>query len=1045
MTIKRDLPLVSCIMPTKDRRPFARRAIELFQRQDYPNRELVIVDDGKDRIADLVGGDDRIRYVPLDRRLTLGAKRNLACQHARGSLIAHWDDDDWHAPRRLSYQVTGMLDTGADLAGTDRLLFYDRRRRQAFEYVFRPGPRRWLAGGTLIYRREWWRTHPFANLEIGEDGTFVHAARSGRLMTLRDPTFYVALIHDRNTSPKHTSGSNWRPYPERELESIIGDDWWWFASGADGDDGWARPVAAGDPRVTVSIPFHGTRDLVVRAVESILGQTYANLRLIVMNDGDPTPPWDLLRDIDDPRLVRFDLPVNRGRYFADAIVIEATPDALHLVQDSDDWSEPDRLEALLAEMRGSDAVGIVSAGYDHDEDGHGSVQQGSHFPARGRALTPDNDHRLNHVGLFSVPALRAIGGYFGGERIGYDTLIGNLLLMIGEIGYVDRPLYHRLFRNGSLTLNPETGMGTPLREAVGRSLYEVYREAYGQYEARQAGTISRHELARRIRTIVEGRVGADDRAAIRAAAGRLRALLLEQDERWAADPDAFVPRRADSPTCASTPASAGRRARPPSVEDRRFEWNAWTVTPALAGSLADRLQATKPARLLELGSGISTVILAGHAARTGATVVTLEHDAGYHERTSRLLTAFGLRDHVDLRLAPLRPRVCADGGTYPFYDSALTGAFDFVLVDGPPMRDGRQAALFALSGHLAPGWELWLDDGRRDHERHCLELWRSHFSFEAGLHDVDFKGLWILHGADRPEGGERPAARRREVPALGRPAGSGVAIRPSATDVHPPASSTPPASMPLVSCVMPTFDRRAFVPRAIELFERQDYPERELLIVDDGQDAVRDLIPDDPRYRYLRLDRRASIGAKRNIACEAAAGDIVIGWDDDDWYAPHRIRVQTEALRLGRADAVGLTQAVMFDVTTGRYWQCDGALQQRMFASGVVSGTLAFLRSYWQQGERYPDVSLAEDASFQKGLVARGARLERLAGGDLFIYVRHGRNSWRFTAGAYGDPRGWRAILQPDFLTPDDVMAFRSIRAVPHLSHRPPRALLVRA
>jgi len=89
MTIKRDLPLVSCIMPTKDRRPFAQRAIELFQRQDYPNRELVIVDDGKDRIADLVGGDDRIRYVPLDRRLTLGAKRNLACQHARGSLIAH--------------------------------------------------------------------------------------------------------------------------------------------------------------------------------------------------------------------------------------------------------------------------------------------------------------------------------------------------------------------------------------------------------------------------------------------------------------------------------------------------------------------------------------------------------------------------------------------------------------------------------------------------------------------------------------------------------------------------------------------------------------------------------------------------------------------------------------------------------------------------------------------------------------------------------------------------------------------------------------------
>ena len=55
-----------------------------------------------------------------------------------------------------------------------------------------------------------------------------------------------------------------------------------------------------------------------------------------------------------------------------------------------------------------------------------------------------------------------------------------------------------------------------------------------------------------------------------------------------------------------------------------------------------------------------------------------------------------------------------------------------------------------------------------------------------------------------------------------------------------------------VTCIMPTADRRAFVPRAIELFLRQDYPRAELLILDDGADAIEDLVPVCDRIRYVR-------------------------------------------------------------------------------------------------------------------------------------------------------------------------------------------------
>src|SRR6266542_5244313 len=104
------------------------------------------------------------------------------------------------------------------------------------------------------------------------------------------------------------------------------------------------------------------------------------------------------------------------------------------------------------------------------------------------------------------------------------------------------------------------------------------------------------------------------------------------------------------------------------------------------------------------------------------------------------------------------------------------------------------------------------------------------------------------------------------------------------------------AAEPLVSCIMPTCNRRAFVPRAIAYFLRQDYAECELLVVDDGADAVADLVPADPRVRYLRLPGPRSLGAKRNACVAAARGGLIAHWDDDDWYAPDRLARQVDFL-----------------------------------------------------------------------------------------------------------------------------------------------------
>lgn len=118
-------PLVSLIMPTCDRRSFIPQAVRCFQRQDYRNLELVIVDDGVDPISDRIPEDARIRYFRLDHKLTVGAKRNFACAQSRGEFVVHWDDDDWYPARRVRAQISAMAERGADLCGSSQLYFFD--------------------------------------------------------------------------------------------------------------------------------------------------------------------------------------------------------------------------------------------------------------------------------------------------------------------------------------------------------------------------------------------------------------------------------------------------------------------------------------------------------------------------------------------------------------------------------------------------------------------------------------------------------------------------------------------------------------------------------------------------------------------------------------------------------------------------------------------------------------------------------------------------------------------------------------------------------
>ena len=125
------LPFVSVCTPTFNRRPFIAAMLQCFNHQTYPKdrMEWIIVDDGTDPIEDLVSQHPCVQYYRLGEKISLGKKRNLTHEKARGDIIVYMDDDDYYPPERVSHAVDTLLHhkkrkTGVKLAGSSEMCIY---------------------------------------------------------------------------------------------------------------------------------------------------------------------------------------------------------------------------------------------------------------------------------------------------------------------------------------------------------------------------------------------------------------------------------------------------------------------------------------------------------------------------------------------------------------------------------------------------------------------------------------------------------------------------------------------------------------------------------------------------------------------------------------------------------------------------------------------------------------------------------------------------------------------------------------------------------
>jgi len=170
-----NVPFVSVCTPTFNRRPFIQAMIECFNHQDYPkNRiEWIIIDDGTDKIEDLVIDIPQVKYFKYDKKMSLGQKRNLMHDKSSGDILVYMDDDDYYPPDRISHAVQRLLENPHALcAGSSIIYIWFKHINKMWQ--FGPyGPNHSTAG-TFAFKRELLKISRYEdNAALAEEKAFL--------------------------------------------------------------------------------------------------------------------------------------------------------------------------------------------------------------------------------------------------------------------------------------------------------------------------------------------------------------------------------------------------------------------------------------------------------------------------------------------------------------------------------------------------------------------------------------------------------------------------------------------------------------------------------------------------------------------------------------------------------------------------------------------------------------------------------------------------------------------------------------------------------
>lgn len=176
----------------------------------------------------------------------------------------------------------------------------------------------------------------------------------------------------------------------------------------------------------------------------------------------------------------------------------------------------------------------------------------------------------------------------------------------------------------------------------------------------------------------------------------------------------------------------------------------WAATPELALAVYEVIRTTKPKQILELGSGITSLICCYAIEQNGkGALFSLDHDTSYAKKTQAILDRHELGQFSTIEHAPLVQQ-SINGKTYIWYDNSSIECpeeVDLLIVDGPPLKTQKKARYPALTyfhSKLAKSATIIVHDTFRKEESEIINDWLREFpEFSKDIIDSE-KGIAIL-------------------------------------------------------------------------------------------------------------------------------------------------------------------------------------------------------------------------------------------------------------------------------------------------------------
>jgi len=260
-----ELPSVSIITPTFNKKSFLPLAVNNFLSFDYPKDKLewIILDDSEESSKDVLPNDSRIKYYYYDKetkdkmyqlfinnykekkeeyknlskkqkkgnkyklrrdhkkyfkgnRIPLGMKRNICVQYASNNIILHMDDDDFYPPKSIITRVNGLLENKVECVGCSTIGCFHINKLISLVYTpdknFSSAKK--ISTASLAYTKDFWKQNKFENQDIINEGE--HFLRKQQCYELPWKNILIALFHslnDRNMKSFQGEPNGWHYYP----------------------------------------------------------------------------------------------------------------------------------------------------------------------------------------------------------------------------------------------------------------------------------------------------------------------------------------------------------------------------------------------------------------------------------------------------------------------------------------------------------------------------------------------------------------------------------------------------------------------------------------------------------------------------------------------------------------------------------------------------------------------------------------------------------------------------------------------------------------